>query len=507
MLPIRTISGRIVLGFFVLMATFSGVSGYTIYKLADLGRELRFIRTAYLEVSLQVAKLQSLQGGIVDYLEDYATPRKPLVDRNRSDRRKLLQESADKLDALGKVPSAHRPAIVRMRERIDGFLQEYAENGPLYDLALSPSADPETARGILARLKQNERRLQQRIRAWFTELRGSVEYTMAQLERAEEQARFGALVLGAISVLVGLLVTVWAVLTLRPLGRLRDSVRKIAGGDYRARVEVAGETEVAEVAREFNAMAAAIEEREQELVRSERLAVVGKMAAVITHEIRNPLSSIGLNAELLEDELARLPKAPETLPLCRTIHKEVDRLTAITEEYLRFARLPRPKLEPEQVNSIVSGLVEFQKEELGLAGIRVDATLASELPLVAVDDGQLRQAFLNLVRNAAEAMSQGGGALSFATRLGDGAVEIQVRDTGPGIPVDVLPKIFEPFFSTKERGTGLGLALTQQIIAEHGGRVDVETAEGKGTTFTVRLPLIQADQRPVLLSKLMTGSA
>src|SRR5262249_46469163 len=153
----------------------------------------------------------------------------------------------------------------------------------------------------------------------------------------ERQATLAAVVLGAVGAILGVLVTVWAILTLRPLRRLHEAVRKVGGGNYRQQVEVSGGTEVSDLAREFNVMAAAVSQREQELVRSERLAAVGKMAAVITHEVRNPLSSIGLNAELLEEEVAHV--SPEAVALCRAIAKEVDRMTAITEEYLRFARL------------------------------------------------------------------------------------------------------------------------------------------------------------------------
>src|SRR5204863_2163841 len=130
---------------------------------------------------------------------------------------------------------------------------------------------------------------------------------------------------------------------LAPLRRLAASAKQIARGDYRQRVDVASGDEIGALAGEFNAMAAALEERELRLIRSERLAAVGKIAAQITHEVRNPLSSIGLNAELLEEELGALPGGAESRQIASAIVKEVDRLAAITEQYLRFARLPRPR--------------------------------------------------------------------------------------------------------------------------------------------------------------------
>ena len=259
-----------------------------------------------------------------------------------------------------------------------------------------------------------------------------------------------------------------------------------------SRIDEEGPSEVADLAREFNSMGEAIEERERDLVRSERLAVVGKMAATITHEVRNPLSSIGLNAELLEDELASVAgdTGQEARSLCRAIQTEVDRLTAITEEYLRFARLPKPKLHPHDVNAIVDNLADFEREQLALRGVELVVELAPALPRVELDDQQMRQSLLNLLRNAADAVAEiGGGEVRISTSLGaDGAgVQVSVADDGPGMAADMADKIFDPFFSTKQGGTGLGLALTHQIVREHGGTISVDSAPGQGARFTVAL--------------------
>jgi two-component system, NtrC family, sensor kinase len=481
-----------VLGYFVLLATFGGVSAYMIDRMRQLGRDLRFVRTTYLEIALRAAQLRSLQNGIVDYLEQ-PTPRRPYVARSYDFRRRLLEPSLAQLRTLDAVPASHRRAVVAIEGRINGFLVAFDESDQLLEEALGRQGDAETQRLALKRLTDSERRLAGQIGAWFDELRSATLVTTTALERAERRARFSAIGLMAGSGAVGLLVILFGLVTLRPLHRLRDGVRHVARGEYRERVAVTGGTEVAELAREFNAMAAAIEEREQQLVRSTRLAAVGKMAAVITHEVRNPLSSIGLNAELLEEEVRELAPDSEAVALSQAIQKEVDRLTAITEEYLRFARLPRPRLDRESVNAIVSGLVEFQREELATRKIVVETVLAEGLPAIPADEAQIRQALLNLMRNAADAMSAGGGTLRLTTTAGAGdVVVIRVADTGPGIAEAHLARIFEPFFSTKEKGTGLGLALTQQIIAEHGGRIEVESRVGAGTTFTVTLPMAAA---------------
>jgi signal transduction histidine kinase len=236
-------------------------------------------------------------------------------------------------------------------------------------------------------------------------------------------------------------------------------------------------------------MGRAIEDRERELVRSERLAAVGKMAAMITHEVRNPLSSIGLNTELLEDELGALPRADEARALCRAITREVDRLTAITEEYLAFARLPKPKLAVEAVNPLVEALASFVREDLAARKVDLAIALDPVGPRARVDAAQLRQCLINLVRNGAEAVaSKGGGHVTIHTgRRGD-QVALEVVDDGPGIATEALPRLFDPFFSTKEGGSGLGLALSQQIIRDHGGSITVDSGPGRGARFTVLVP-------------------
>jgi signal transduction histidine kinase len=249
-----------------------------------------------------------------------------------------------------------------------------------------------------------------------------------------------------------------------------------------------GSDEVGQLAAEFNAMAGALEERELRLIRSERLAAVGKIAAQITHEVRNPLSSIGLNAELLEEELRQSPEAQK---LAKAIVREVDRLAEITEQYLRFARLPRPRLESEELNHLVRSLLSFMNGELTARGITVESHLAAGLPPVGIDENQMRQALLNILRNGLEAMP-GGGRLTVVTAAEPDhkMLTVRIQDTGPGISPEHQAKIFDPFFTTKQMGTGLGLALTHQIVVEHGGTIAVESAVGQGTAFVVRLPVV-----------------
>ena len=478
---LRTISGRIAAGFAALLILFGGVTGFTIFKMRRLGADFRFIRTAYFEVALTVAQLRASQKGMVDQLGGASPLPVHTVRSGQKYRVGILEE------AIGQLPDVtdHPAELALIRDRLTQLLAEYRDSEPLIAQMFAPEGDRAAAQAALLR---REGKTLQQITDWFDEIKRRTIELAINLERVERDASLGAISLGALGALVGVLITFWSVYNLRQLRRLVEGVRNITAGNYRERVSVSGTTEVADLAREFNAMAAAIKDREQELVRSERLAAVGKMAAVITHEVRNPLSSIGLNAELLEEDLRGSHASSEAIALSQKIQREVDRLTSITEEYLRFARLPRPRLEKEQMNDIVVGVIEFQRDDLETRGVSVTTQLASALPLVTADEAQLRQALLNLFRNAADAMGSGGGVLRVTTRRADGGVEVRVADSGPGIAAEHLPHIFEPFFSTKEGGTGLGLALTQQIIAEHGGRIDVTSGAGEGTTFVMTLP-------------------
>ncbi|MEM6962421.1 MAG: ATP-binding protein, partial [Myxococcota bacterium] len=230
------------------------------------------------------------------------------------------------------------------------------------------------------------------------------------------------------------------------------------------------------------------------LIHTERLAAIGRMAAHVTHEVRNPLSSIGLNVELLADEVR---DDPEARSLLSEVQNEIDRLTAITEQYLRLARVPAPRLEPEDMALWTRSVCEFLRREIEAAGVVFDVSIGTQLPLVAIDENQMRQALVNLLRNAREAVP-GGGCVGLSVAGDHGGVFISVRDDGDGIPPEEREHIFDLLYTTKERGTGLGLPLTQQVVAAHGGSIICESQPGEGTTFRIWLPShAEEERRPI----------
>jgi two-component system NtrC family sensor kinase len=348
-----------------------------------------------------------------------------------------------------------------------------------------------------------QNRIDQLFKSLAVQSKGAVEELGEEVVQARQKTETRTLMLMAAVAVLGALATGGLFLTLRPLRQLTARVRDLGRGDWRQRVNIPGigrGDEVSQLAQEFNEMAAALEERERRLLRGERLAAAGQLAAQITHEIRNPLSAVALNVELLEDEIAEA--TPEAQHLLRVITREVDRLTAVTEDYLRFARRPKAELARIDLVEELRSMVEFMRPEWEAAKVEVRTELPDEPVYVMGDRGQLRQAFMNLVRNAQEAVlddergEAGDPLVEVAMECKEGRVVVVVRDNGPGIPLapEQMDRIFEAFYTRKARGTGLGLPTVQQIAADHGGSVRVAETSEAGTTF--EFVIAQAGEAP-----------
>jgi PAS domain S-box-containing protein len=229
---------------------------------------------------------------------------------------------------------------------------------------------------------------------------------------------------------------------------------------------------------------------ERELIHTEKMAAVGKIASKVVHEIRNPLASINLNVDILLDSLTggHTPEEQEAREILQTIKRETRRLTQITEEYLQFSRMPQPTGRDEDLNGVLLDLADFLRPELRRSGIRLVMNLDDSRPQVACDGRLLRQVILNLVRNAMEVVPTHTGQVMVVTLSRPDGAEVQVEDNGPGIPEEIQERVFEPFFTTKQEGTGLGLAVVRQIVEEHGGSVRCHSILGKGTSFRICLP-------------------
>lgn len=302
---------------------------------------------------------------------------------------------------------------------------------------------------------------------------------------------------------------------------LKDGTKELADGNLGYQLEVDSTDEAGELASSFNRMSLQLRAANEEIVawaktledrvdqktrelkgahehvlRVEKMATIGKMAAVVAHEINNPLSGILTYAKLLkkwiqrgEAETSKKNDAEQCLDL---IADESRRCGDLVKNLLTFSHTSPMNVQTTDLNTVVDRSVRLVAHQLELNGVELHLDLPSNLPAIQCDPGQIEQVLLALIMNAIDAMPRGGN-LWVSTRMGEGSDElaIEVRDDGSGIPPEILPNIFEPFQTTKETGksVGLGLAVSQNIIEGHRGRVDVHSEVGKGTTFTVTLPV------------------
>ena len=485
--------------------------GWSLRAVRAAARDAELLRAGYVPLVLRVGEALAEQN-VFNAQLNHITAAKNSSDirewietarRTRPLTFSLVREAAERGLDDETEPSVRRfrEEIAREAASIEQSLDREPERFSQLFQALSVG-DREGAEKVRGDLVKREAEGAQRLRA----IRTRVEDTMANLttdaRRREAQSIQLLIALGALSLLVGAVSSIYARRVLAPLTVVTDRAEAVARGDLTPRTVVATNDEIGELATTFEGMVAAIQRARSELVQAERLATIGKMAAHVTHEIRNPLSSIGLNIELLEDEVAGGSDKAEAIQLVAAIKAEVERLSRIAEQYLSVARRPRPQLERESVEDLVRELCAFVKPELDRAAVTLRVAEDADLPEVDLDESQLRQALLNLIRNAREAMAKGGALVVAVRNAEGGGVEIHVDDDGPGIPDDVRASIFDPFFTTKQRGTGLGLAVTREIIEAHRGTIGCEPRAPHGTRFRIALP----PPRPIAAATLSAGT-
>jgi signal transduction histidine kinase len=236
----------------------------------------------------------------------------------------------------------------------------------------------------------------------------------------------------------------------------------------------------------------------QQTIESERLNALTLLAAGVAHEIGNPLNSLHIHLQLMERKIHELdsPAREELQESITVARAEISRLDSIVTQFLRAIRPSRPELQAENINAIVEEAVQFFGPEIKDRDMVVEQELRSDLPLIQLDRDQMKQAFYNVIKNSLEAMKR-RGILRIRTDIDATHVIVSFKDTGGGISADHLGRVFEPYFTTKTTGSGLGLLIVRRIVREHGGELAIESSEGKGVTVTIRLPF--RDQRVRML--------
>ncbi len=293
-----------------------------------------------------------------------------------------------------------------------------------------------------------------------------------------------------ISIMISIVLVFWASSTITaPIKNMMDVVRKIRGGKLNERISLNSHDEVGELAQNFNSMVEILEkqkEMEKTLNQNQKMASLGILASEVAHEINNPLGIILGYASYMEEKVSQ---NEPTYKYLREMKKESQRCKKIIENFLNFARIPEPVFKEHNLNLILDEIISFASNHPDMHNIKIIKDFNDIIPPIMFDEDQIKQVAINLILNAAAA-AKNEGELIIKTDLGtEGFVNIIFEDKGTGIQPEDLERIFEPFFTTKTKGTGLGLAVTKQIIKQHFGDIKVESVIDVGTKFTVSLPL------------------
>jgi signal transduction histidine kinase len=328
---------------------------------------------------------------------------------------------------------------------------------------------------------------------------GSVKVGMSldEVRSAIRRTRWALISIGLGGFLLGLAgATILARRIARPLQRLVDGTVRISRGDFAHRISVDSSDEIGDLARSFNVMTEKLlaareqmEEAQRRLVQSEKLAQIGRMTATIAHEIRNPLTSVKLNIQKVAEDGALAAGDKEHLVL---IQAGVARIEKFIKELLNFTRPTELLKAPFSIRQILDESVKMVKEAFAGKKIVIETNVPEDLPEVLVDGDRMRQVFLNLLRNSGEAM-EAGGRISIAAAVvdadGNRWLRVRVSDNGGGIPEKDWETIFEPFYTTKSWGFGLGLATARKLVELHRGTIRVVPKRGAGTSFEILIPI------------------
>lgn len=316
--------------------------------------------------------------------------------------------------------------------------------------------------------------------------------SLQDTERHKVLAIAGA---GAVAI-CGVVIVVLASTFRRPLVELQEQIERVGDGDLTASVGFAKRNdEVGDLGRNFNLMVQQLRESREEIERlhrtqmsrAEHFATLGELATGLAHEIRNPLAGIAGVIEIVSRDL---PASSPAKAVVKDVRLEIAQINRILTDLLGTARPRASEMRPSDLNTTVEHAVMLARQQVLSKPIKIEFTPAEDLPEVDHDSDQMHQVLLNLLLNSVQAI-EGSGVVRVAVFAQGCDAAITVSDTGRGIPAEHLPNIFRPFYTTKGNGTGLGLSLARRIVEEHHGRIEVTSSSGKGTTFTVLLPLQQ----------------
>ncbi|MEO8875283.1 MAG: ATP-binding protein [Polyangiaceae bacterium] len=502
----KSIATRVLASFLITLLAFAITVGWSGFAQRRAAQDSEELARGYVPVALKIGQLRATQATLSTLVDEIPDERNPLstrlfVETLASVRHARFAEARMVFADLRRVSSGETSVALQesLLADLDAAEAAYSDDKSVFErLFIAIDADDkDTINRTIIEVGAIEHNTDRVLHVLADRVAASMDKISEDAKEREFRAIWALALLSTLTLAVGVVVSIQARRLLAPLARVTERARAVARGDLTARVVEATDDEIGELADAFERMVAAVADAQRQALSNERFAAIGKMAAHVTHEIRNPLSSIGLNVEMLEEELARAQEDGESTPaaeartLLASIAREVGRLELLSEEYLRLARLPSPRMEADDVAAAVREVTNFARPELERAKCTLSVDAPEKLPPALFDEAQIRQALLNLLRNAREAMPD-GGAIEVKVAAPGMSVEVTVDDRGSGVPEEIRNKVFDPFFSTKGEGTGLGLAITRQIVSAHGGTLTCESREGGGTRFRVALPIAPA---------------
>ncbi len=307
------------------------------------------------------------------------------------------------------------------------------------------------------------------------------------------QIQSAALLAGAGGLLLAILLSGWvAARVTRPVEKLAEAAREVAAGNWEAQVNVTSSDELGELAEAFNRMTNELLDHKERLVQAERVAAWRELARRLAHELKNPLFPLQLTVENLLRAREQTPEQFEEVlkESSSTLLGEIANLKAIISRFGEFSKMPQPQFQSVRINEVVQNcarLFKAQSQSPDLAKIDYKFELADDVPIIGADPELLHRALSNLILNAIDAMRD-GGIVTLRTGTDGDKVSIEIADTGRGLAPEAHERLFTPYYTTKTQGTGLGLAVVQSVVTDHGGKISVRSEQGRGTTFRIELP-------------------
>ncbi|MBN2723053.1 MAG: HAMP domain-containing protein [Deltaproteobacteria bacterium] len=496
-----SLPARLFSGLAALVIVFSGVQLYGLIGISRTAEEFQLLKSFHLNFIFQLQSLETSQSSLLLLLKSLtdsqgkSSRRTDLLKkwiRLTRDKREVAFRRVNRLvkariqnatgDELSYLNSSIVTVINGIKKDIEDLKTRFIE---LY------SSENEIPQSRVKYLSRREHVIMSKIKKLVTVSRSRIMAVASMLEKSEQSTIDSQVILLIFSLVLSIFVLFTTTTPMRYLKYVTQGAAKLGKGEYNAHIDVKTNDEIGALAEEFNKMGKALQERENRLIQTERLAAAGKLASQIAHEIRNPLASVSFQVEILADMLsdsaltgAEKKDAQDSLV---ALSKEVDRLSGITDGYLEFARMPKPVFRKVNLIEYLTEVLDFVEGDLALNKITFDNEFGSTEIYVDADEDLLKQVFLNLFRNSADAMPE-GGKITIGIHKEENLAVIRISDSGEGVPEKNLSRIFDAFYTTKKHGTGLGLSLCKQIIEDHGGEILVESTSEVGTTFYIKLP-------------------